>query len=391
MPGGVLSRAGHTEAGCDLARMAGLTPASVICEIMKDDGTMARLADLERFAVEHGLKIGTIADLIHYRSRTEKLVERVAERPLATAHGAFRLVVYREKLTEATHLALVRGPISADTETLVRVHEPLSVMDLLDAQSESHSWSIPAAMEAIARAGRGVIVLLHRPESAEELRRRAVSAEPPLASKMDLRNYGIGAQILRDLNVGRMRILARAAPHAQHDRLRPRGDGLRRRSGAAGVLTMALRRIIPRTGGAERRVGVVVSRFNAVVCDGLLAGALRALRDAGVDDGAVTVASVPGALETPQALQRLAQSGEFDALVALGAVIRGETYHFEIVSNESARGVAEVALQFGVPIGNGILTCDTDEQALARMDAKGYEAAQAALELANLFDDLDED
>jgi 6,7-dimethyl-8-ribityllumazine synthase len=114
------------------------------------------------------------------------------------------------------------------------------------------------------------------------------------------------------------------------------------------------------------------------------------LREAGVADDDVTIVTVPGALETPQALQRLAQSGDVDALVALGAVIRGETYHFEIVSNESARGVAEVALQFGVPIGNAILTCDTDEQALARMDAKGYEAVQAALELANLFDDLDD-
>jgi 3,4-dihydroxy 2-butanone 4-phosphate synthase/GTP cyclohydrolase II len=209
MPGGVLSRAGHTEAGCDLAALAGLTPASVICEIMKDDGTMARLPDLEVFAATHGLRIGAIADLIHYRSRTEKLVERVAERPLSTAHGAFRLVVYREKLTDATHLALVRGPISPESETLVRVHEPLSVMDLLDAQSESHSWSIPAALETIAQAGRGVVVLLHRPESPQELRRRAVAGEPPVASKVDLRNYGIGAQILRDLNVGRMRVLAR--------------------------------------------------------------------------------------------------------------------------------------------------------------------------------------
>lgn len=153
---------------------------------------------------------------------------------------------------------------------------------------------------------------------------------------------------------------------------------------------MAPRRIAPRTDGEQRRVAVVVSRFNAAIGDGLLAGALRALREAGVADSDVAVVSVPGALETPQALQRLAQSGEWDALVALGAVIRGETYHFEIVANESARGVAEVALEFGVPIGNGILTCNTDEQALARMDAKGYEAAQAALTLANLFDDLDE-
>ena len=153
---------------------------------------------------------------------------------------------------------------------------------------------------------------------------------------------------------------------------------------------MAARRIAPRTTGASRRVGVVLSRFNAEIGDGLLESALRGLADAGVAESAVVVATVPGALETPLALQRMAQSGEFDALVAIGAVIRGETYHFEIVANESARGVGEVALQFGIPVGNGILTCDTDEQARARMQTKGYEAAQAALEIANLLDDLDD-
>jgi 3,4-dihydroxy 2-butanone 4-phosphate synthase/GTP cyclohydrolase II len=208
-PGGVLARAGHTEACCDLAALAGLTPAAVLCEIMNADGTMARLPDLARFAAEHGLKIGAIADLIHYRSRTERLIERIAERPLATAYGSFRLVVYRDKLTDATHLALVRGPISPDSETLVRVHEPLSVMDLLDTGSTTHSWTIAAALGAVAAAGRGVVVLLHRPESADELRHRALDAEPPVSTKIDLRNYGIGAQILRDLNVGRMRLLAK--------------------------------------------------------------------------------------------------------------------------------------------------------------------------------------
>ncbi len=153
---------------------------------------------------------------------------------------------------------------------------------------------------------------------------------------------------------------------------------------------MSPRRIVPSTRGQGRRVAIVLSRFNARVGDGLLAGALRALDDAGVIEDDVRIATVPGALETPLALQRLAQSGDYAALIALGAVIRGETYHFEIVSNESAAGVSSVQLEFGIPIGNGILTCDTDEQALARMDQKGYEAAQAALEMANLLDDIDE-
>ncbi len=208
-PGGVLSRAGHTEACCDLAQLAGFQPAAVLCEIMKDDGTMARLPDLEVFAREHKLKIGAIADLIHYRSRTERLIERIAERPLATHAGSFRLVVYRDKLTDATHLALVRGPIAPDVETLVRVHEPVSVVDLLDVHSASHSWNVASALAAIAKSGRGIMILLHRPESSQELRARAIADEPPVSSKVDLRNYGIGAQILRDLNVGRMRLMAR--------------------------------------------------------------------------------------------------------------------------------------------------------------------------------------
>ena len=152
----------------------------------------------------------------------------------------------------------------------------------------------------------------------------------------------------------------------------------------------AIRRIEPSTGGAQRRVAIVQSRFNPEIGQGLLRGALRALKEANVGDERITVVTVPGALEAPLALQRLAQSGDFEALVALGAVIRGETYHFEIVANESAAGLASVQLEFGIPIGNGILTCDTDAQAAARMDAKGFEAAMAALELANLLDAIDE-
>jgi 6,7-dimethyl-8-ribityllumazine synthase len=149
---------------------------------------------------------------------------------------------------------------------------------------------------------------------------------------------------------------------------------------------MPILRIEPNLRGDERRVAIVQSRFNPRIGEGLLAGALRALREAGVAEERITLVTVPGALEIPLALQRLAQSGDHDVLVAIGAVIRGDTYHFEVVANESAAGVASVQLEFGVPIGNGILTCGTDAQAEARMAAKGSEAALAALELANLLD-----
>ena len=154
---------------------------------------------------------------------------------------------------------------------------------------------------------------------------------------------------------------------------------------------MPIRRIVPSHKGDGLRVGIVLSRFNAAISEGLLAGALRALKEAGVADADITVVSVPGALESSLALQQLAQTDDFDALVALGAVIRGETYHFEIVANESAGGLSSVALEFGIPIANGILTCETDAQAEARMDAKGFEAARAALEMANLILKLDDD
>ncbi|HPT55282.1 MAG TPA: bifunctional 3,4-dihydroxy-2-butanone-4-phosphate synthase/GTP cyclohydrolase II [Casimicrobium sp.] len=208
-PGGVLMRAGHTEAGCDLTRMAGLTPAAVICEVMKDDGTMARLPDLLVFAKDHNLKIGAITDLIQFRAAQENLVECVGERPLHTAQGEFTLKVFREKLTAATHLAIVKGTPTPDAETVVRVHEPLSVIDMLDAASAVHSWSVPKALERLQRADAGVLVLLHQTESADDLRDRALNVKPLNAHKMDLRTYGIGAQILRALCVGKMRVLAK--------------------------------------------------------------------------------------------------------------------------------------------------------------------------------------
>ena len=210
-PGGVLVRAGHTEAGCDLAGMAGLEPSSVICEIMNDDGTMARLPELIDFAREHGLKIGTIADLIHYRAGSEKLVERVTSKTISTAHGEFMLHAYVDRASGATHLALVKGQIPAGAETLVRVHEPLSVLDFLDPESKPQSFSIDQAQAALANNGHGVIVLMHRPEDGEALLARLNGQNknsPRTQSKWDPRTYGIGAQILRDLGVTKMRLLS---------------------------------------------------------------------------------------------------------------------------------------------------------------------------------------
>jgi 3,4-dihydroxy 2-butanone 4-phosphate synthase / GTP cyclohydrolase II len=208
--GGVLVRAGHTEAGCDLAELAGLTPASVICEILKDDGEMARLPDLIEFAKLHDLKIGTIADLIEHRSQHEKLVERVARRNVQTAYGEFELVTYVDKTTQRTHLALVKGDIRHDAETLVRVHEPLSVLDFLEHSEEGASTSVHQAMQKIAQAKSGVLVMLHRSETSQDLLARATQASAK-NGQWDPRSYGIGAQILRDLNVGKMRLLA--TPH----------------------------------------------------------------------------------------------------------------------------------------------------------------------------------
>ena len=199
-PGGVLARAGHTEACCDLARLGGLTPAAVLCEIMRDDGTMARLPDLLEFAAAHKLRIGTIADLIEHRSRTESLVQRTDERDVETPWGKFHLVSYRDLTVGALHLALVLGKPDRQKEILVRVHEPLSILDLLDGGSSTHSWGVGQALRAIQEAGAGVTVLMNCNQE---------DARPPKAGRsLDLRLYGIGAQILRDLGVGKMRLMA---------------------------------------------------------------------------------------------------------------------------------------------------------------------------------------
>ncbi len=209
--GGVLMRAGHTEAGCDLAAMAGCSPASVICEIMKDDGTMARLPDLQLFAAEHGLKIGTIADLIEHRSRTECLVKKLGTRSMNTAFGEFQVTAFSDQPSGALHLALVKGEWKPEESVAVRVHEPLSVLDALEVGRSMHSWSLEASLRHIAQAGAGVAVLLNCGEAASQLLAQfegtARSAQAPERGRMDLRTYGVGAQILRDCGVHRMQLM----------------------------------------------------------------------------------------------------------------------------------------------------------------------------------------
>lgn len=216
-PGGVLNRAGHTEASCDLSRLAGFEPAAVIVEILNEDGSMARRPDLEVFAQEHNLKMGTIADLIEYRSTKEKSVEKVSECHWPTEHGDFRLHTYKDSIDEQVHFALVKGePQNADS-SLVRVHLADNLGDLLEAQrGKQASWTLYDAIKRIGQEGEGVVVVLANSETPEELLRKvqrfekedkgeSLSQEQQRQKK---RTVGIGSQILADLGLHKMRLLS---------------------------------------------------------------------------------------------------------------------------------------------------------------------------------------
>ncbi|WP_137888598.1 bifunctional 3,4-dihydroxy-2-butanone-4-phosphate synthase/GTP cyclohydrolase II [Pseudomonas sp. 2FE] len=209
-PGGVLARAGHTEAACDLARMGGFEPSGVICEIMNDDGTMSRRAELEAFAAEHGIKIGTIADLIHYRLIHERTVERIAEQPLDSELGHFNLVTYRDSVEDAVHMALTLGKICPEEPTLVRVHNMEPLRDLFMVKQPGR-WSLRAAMAKVAEAGSGVVLLLGNPLTGPDLLahlERQLGSEPKITNPTTYSTVGAGSQILRDLGVRKMRLLS---------------------------------------------------------------------------------------------------------------------------------------------------------------------------------------
>ncbi|MDX1443445.1 MAG: bifunctional 3,4-dihydroxy-2-butanone-4-phosphate synthase/GTP cyclohydrolase II [Gammaproteobacteria bacterium] len=211
-PGGVLTRAGHTEAGCDLARLADCEPAAVIVEILNDDGTMARLPDLQEFAKEHGLKIGTIADLIRYRMEKEKTVEIISEREVETEYGNFRAVCFEDHINRTVHFALVNGEVKPEEPTLVRVHLQDTLGDVMGLNWRSLGWPLKNAMKRIAADG-GVLVILRPGENPGDLASRFQQGDAPVTNTTEdgdtvLRTYGVGAQILTDLGVRKMRVLS---------------------------------------------------------------------------------------------------------------------------------------------------------------------------------------
>ncbi len=214
-PGGVLTRAGHTEAGCDLARLAGLEPSAAIVEILNEDGTMARRPDLEKFARSHGIRIGTIADLIRYRLEKERNVERIEEQVVETQHGPFTMYCYDDHVNRAVHVALVKGDLSKVDTPLVRVHLQDTLGDVIGVESRSLGWPLNSAIKRIAKEEAAVIVLLRDQETSrdfmdavEGLDKSGDDLKERRGGDSVLKTYGIGAQILRDLGLSKIRVLS---------------------------------------------------------------------------------------------------------------------------------------------------------------------------------------
>lgn len=218
-PGGVLTRAGHTEAGCDLAHLAGFEPASVIVEIMNEDGTMARRDDLEAYAQTHGLKIGTVADLIEYRLQNEKTIERVSECQLPTEFGNFKLIGYQDVLEHRAHFALTFGDISNAAEPIaVRVHMADTMCDLFASQRSECNWSLRSAMKQVASLGKGAIIVLRKHEEGTELLEKIQQfqmkdlgvKQPDMQGEDDTKTFGLGAQIITDLGLHKIKVIGSA-------------------------------------------------------------------------------------------------------------------------------------------------------------------------------------
>ena len=429
-PGGVLERTGQTEAAVDLARLAGLNPSGVICEVMNDDGTMARVPDLVEYCDRHDLKMITVADLIAYRRKHDKLIERVVQTRLPTDFGDFEAVGFRSLVDEKHHVAMVKGDVDGAEDVLVRVHSECLTGDVFHSQRCDCGQQLESALRMIEEEGQGVLLYLSqegrgigllnklRAYKLQEEGLDTVDANLKLGLPVDLRDYGIGAQILVDLGLTSIRLLtnnpkkivglrglrpARDRPDSDPARTRrPQRDYLRAKRDKLGHLLhhqgLALDeemiheehvRDRKKRRGERLRFAIVVGRFYEDLADRLVEGATRVFEEAGGD---VDVHDVPGAFELPLAARYCADSGRYEGVACLGAVIRGETSHYDHVCGEAAAGIARVQLDTGVPCSFGVLTVENMEQALARTGGgkrhQGEDAAHAVLRMAALRREL---
>ena len=440
--GGVLERTGHTEASVDLARLAGLTPAGVICEVMNDDGTMARVPDLIPYCTKHGLKMITVAELIAYRRRTEKLVERVVATALPTSFGDFTAVGYRSLVDDKHHVAMVKGDVDGVEDVLVRVHSECLTGDVFHSMRCDCGEQLASALAMIEEEGQGVLLYLSqegrgigllnklRAYKLQEEGADTVEANLKLGLPADLRDYGIGAQILGDLGLTSIRILTNnpkkivglegyglsvseqvpieSDPNTHNEAyLRAKRDKMghslhhqglaldeemihdeserdaRPRMAEAGAF-------LEEFGEEERealsplRFGVFVGRFYEDLAQRLLRGAGEGFALAGVPRLRLprSRSRVPTSCPSPP---RSSPRRGYDGVACLGVVIRGETDHYDFVCAEAARGIQDVQLETGVPCAFGVITCDNMEQALARAGGgKRDQGRNAALTVARM-------